>query len=205
MVEANADRKDVQLKATLAKLLEPGYQAIESGVIPQVDGSLHVRTQVRMPRCKGKMIDWWFGWLNSTERYQMWHPQAHKKFSWDDKWRPGNYIGATHYGEEQVGPQYFKVNIKFYDPADVLDVSKFQEARIGAVIYAKPTDEKGEPHGRMVICFRDTDWGCEARIWDWLFHTADIQAGVGLMQHSFEEFGNLAEFLPGLYAMENLR
>ena len=39
---------------------------------------------------------------------------------------------------------------------------------------------------------------------DWLFHTSDVQAGIGLMQHSFEEFGNLAEFLPDLYVREIL-
>jgi hypothetical protein len=205
MAETNADRNDVELKKTLAKLLEPGYQAMETGVIvDHKNENVHIRAQVRMPRCKGRMVEWWFGYLDGTDRYKKWHPQAHQKFVWDDKWRPGHYIGATHYGEETLGELFFKVRIKFHDPADVFDVSKFKEARIGGVIYAKPTDEQGEPHGRIVICCRDTEYGCEARVWDWLFHTTDEKSGVYVMTHAIEEMGNLADFLPDLYTMENL-
>jgi hypothetical protein len=194
-----------EVRQKLAKLLEPGYQKIETGVIPEADGSMHARALIRMPRCKGRMVEWWFGYLNGTDLYKKWHPQAHQKFVWDEKWSPGHYIGATHYGEEYIGDQYFKVKIKFYDPAEVFDTSQFKAANIGGVIYAKAVDDQGVPHGRIVICCRDTEYGCEARVWDWLFHTSDENAGLGVMRHSIEEMGNLADFLPDLYAMENLR
>ena len=111
----NPDKNDTELKEELSKLLEPGYQTIETGCFRRPDGTQEARSLVRMPRCKGRMVEWWFGYLDGTDRYKKWHPQAHQKFVWDDKWSPGHYIGATHYGEETLGELFFKVNIKFFD------------------------------------------------------------------------------------------
>jgi len=52
-------------------------------------------------------------------------------FKWDEKWSPGHYIGATHTLEEQVGTELFKVRIKFYDPTEVFDGSRFQGGESG--------------------------------------------------------------------------
>lgn len=45
------------------RLLEPGYLAFESGYLRLADGSLHVASRTTMTGCKGRMIDFWFGFL----------------------------------------------------------------------------------------------------------------------------------------------
>ena len=152
------------------------------------------------------MVDWWFGYIRDTETYQMWHP-AHRFFKWDEKWSPGHYIGATHTIEEQVGTELFKVRIKFYDPSEVFDVSRFKAARVGAAVCGDAIDDQGIPHGHLIHTVRDTDYGCEMRNRFWLLHHPppypDDKVGMGVLTHNLEEMGNLADFLPDLYAREN--
>lgn len=42
-------------------LLTPGYLKMESGVVDYDDGFKTVCAFTRMPRCKAKMVQWWFG------------------------------------------------------------------------------------------------------------------------------------------------
>jgi len=186
----------------ISQLLEPGYQPIETGYYRLPNGYMHVRVLTRMPRCKGKMVDWWFGYLSDTETYKMWHPKDHLALEWDEHWRPGHYIGASHTVEELVGGQLLKARIQFRDPAEFFDTSRFKEAKVGAVICANAYDLEEVPHGRIIHFVRDTDFGCEMRSRFWLFQAPDV-AGMGLMVHCIEEMGNLADFLPELYAREN--
>ena len=193
------ERTDLPM-AEINKLLEPGYLPIEAGYYRLPNGVMHVRVLVRMPRCKGKMVDWWFGYLKDTETYKMWHP-AHRFLQWDDKWSPGHYIGATHTIEEQMGPELSKVRIKFFDPAEVFDTSRFKAAKFTAVC-GDAIDDKGIPHGHLILTVRDTDYGCEMRNHLWLLNNPVEAIGLGLMTHNLEEMGNLADFLPDLYARE---
>ena len=186
----------------LNQLLEPGYMPVETGYYRLPNGDMHVRILIRMPRCKGRMVDWWFGYMRDTETYKMWHP-AHRFFKWDEKWSPGHYIGATHTIEEQVGTELFKVRIKFYDPTEVFDGSRFKAAKVGAAVCGDAIDAQGIPHGHLIHTVRDTDYGCEMRNRFWLLHHPDDKVGLGVMTHNLEEMGNLADFLPALYAREN--
>ena len=70
------------------QLLEPGYQSTETGYFRLPNGQMHVRVLTRMPRCKGKMVDWWFGYLDGTEKYKMWDPKSHLSLEWDEHWSP---------------------------------------------------------------------------------------------------------------------
>jgi len=184
------------------QLLEPGYMSIETGYYRLPNGYMHVRVLTRMPRCKGKMVDWWFGYIKDTETYKMWHPKDHLFFEWDDKWSPGHYIGASHTVEELVGGQLLKVRIHFYDPAESFDGPRFEKAKVGAAICARVYNLQGVPDGHLIHFVRDTDFGCEMRSRFWLFQAPDI-AGLGMMTHCMQEMGNLADFLPDLYAKEN--
>lgn len=40
---------------------------LEAGYYRLTNGQMHVAALTRRPRCKGKMVDWWFGYLDGTE------------------------------------------------------------------------------------------------------------------------------------------
>ncbi len=183
------------------QLLEPGYMPIETGYFRLSNGHMHVRVLTRMPRCKGKMVDWWFGYLDDTQKYKMWAPKSHLSLKWDERWRPGHYIGASHTVEELLGGEVLKFRIQFHDPSQFFDTSRFKEANVGSVICGSSYSPEGAAYGRGIHLLRDTDFGCEMRSRFWLFEVPDV-AGLGLMMHCMEEMGNLADFLPDLYVKE---
>ena len=183
------------------QLLEPGYMSIEAGYYRLPNGDMHVRTLTRMPRCKGKMVDWWFGYIKDTETYKMWHPESHRYFEWDEHWSPGHYIGASHISKEDIGNGITTVRIQFFDPAEIFDTSEL--AKVGVAVCANAFNEQGNHHGRLVHFIRDTDYGCEMRNRFWLLHNPPDEIGPGVLKHNLDEMGNLADFLPDLYAKEN--
>lgn len=80
------------------------------------------------------MIDWWFGYAGDTEKYKLWHPTAHVIGDWDENWKPGQYIGASHLVHEHIGGEMTKLRITFFEPPEIFDTSRFSEARAGAAI-----------------------------------------------------------------------
>jgi len=170
------------------QLLEPGYQPMETGYLRLPNGQMHVRVLTRMPGCKGKMVDWWFGYLDGTEKYKMWDPKSHMSLEWDEHWSPGHYIGASHTVEENIGGAVLKVRIQFFNPTEIFDTSRFEEAKVGAVIYGKVYNPDETPNGMFIHFLRDKDHGCEMRSRFWLYEAPDM-AGAGIMAHCIEEMG----------------
>ena len=203
-------------------LLEPGYLPFESGYKDLANGKKLVAALTRMPRCRARMVHWWFGWLGGTDQYKLWHPRDHVFSDWAN--RVGtNYIGASHLVHEYLagsdGPLY-RLRIDFHDPAETFDAARYRTS--GAVAVCARIGEMDAPvhHGRMTHFVRDTDYGCEMRSRFWLGVLADRQRGelipedvaIGLRkahlndnfarrlhQHATEEMGYLAELLPILY------
>ena len=185
------------------QLLEPGYMALETGYYVLSNGQMHVAVLTRMPGCKGKMVTWWFGYLDGTETYRMWEPKSHLTLEWDEQWQPGSYIGASYIAEGEFGGLVNKMRIHFHDPSECLDTSRFEEAEVGTAIYANAYDLEKVPHGRILHFVRDTDFGCEMRSRFWLFRATESEA-TRLMHHCIKEMGLLADFLPGLYMQKNM-
>ena len=50
------------------QLLDPGYLPIETGYYRLPNGQMHIAALTRMPGCKGKMVDWWFGYMDNNEK-----------------------------------------------------------------------------------------------------------------------------------------
>ncbi|SHO67668.1 hypothetical protein SAMN02745172_04349 [Pseudoxanthobacter soli DSM 19599] len=203
-------------------LLNPGYLPFESGVKELSGGKWLVAALTRMPRCRAKMVHWWFGWLGGTDQYKLWHPRDHVYSGWENR-EAGQYIGASHLVQEYLagddGP-LFDLRIDFHHPAETFDPERYDAS--GAVAVCARIGEQDKPvHiGRMVHFVRDTDFGCEMRSRFWLGLIADRQSGellpediaVGLRrthlntefarrlhQHATEEMGYLADLLPILY------
>jgi hypothetical protein len=198
------------------QLLEPGYLPLEAGFVRLDDGQLHVAARTTMVGCKGAMIDWWFGYLRTTEQYKWWHPTDHVWCEWVGK--DGEYVGGTHHVHEYIGGELNKLKISFRDPSEYLDVSRFSEAGVSTAVCAR-TGLLGTPvwAGHLIHLVRDTDYGCEMRSRFWLgdFDPPEIAAtreqriermpdhlARGLLKHCHEEMSYLAAFLPELYAQE---
>ena len=188
-------------KEDLTELLKPGYASVETGYRTLPNGDVFVKALIRMSYCRGNMVDWWFGYIQDTPTYKIWHP-SHQYFKWDEKWQPGHYIGASHWTKEYLGKQLVTMRIQFNDPSEIYDIAEFPKANISCMVYARIFDEEGKPFGHFLHALRDTDFGCEMRNRFWIYQASEA-IGKGLLTHSLEEMGNLAEFLPGLHSRFN--
>jgi hypothetical protein len=200
------------------RLLEPGYTDLESGYLRLDDGQLHVAAWTTMMGCKGRMVEWWFGYLRTPEQYKWWHPKDHVWCEWIGERGTGRYIGGTHNVHEYIGGDLAKLKIHFVEPAAYLDVSRFSEAGISAAICARVgLLEAPIWTGHLMHLCRDTEYGCEMRSRFWLGDVEPAEmapnretrmqlipdsVGAGLLKHAHEEMSYLAGFLPGLYARE---
>lgn len=200
------------------RLLDAGHLPLESGWLRLPGGQLHVAGWTTMPGCTGRMVEWWFGYIETTEQYGWWHPRDHVWCEWEGERGTGRYIGGTHRVHERIGGELQKLRIHFRDPGDYLDTSRFEEAGISAAICGR-VGLLDAPvwTGHLIHLCRDTDYGCEMRSRFWLGDldppdlASDREArlallpdrlGEGLQVHCHEEMTYLAGFLPGLYAKE---
>ena len=204
------------------ELLKPGYLSIESGVVDYEDGYKTVCALARMPRCRAKMVEWWFSWLGGTDQYKWWHPVDHLFSDWEGR-QPGTHIGSSHLVHEYLagpdGPIY-KLRINFRDPHEFFDAKRYGNFN-GSAICAHIGDlEHPVNFGKMVHFVRNMDAGCEMRSRFFLGHIesrdpakpfSPEQASAirkenvtpelarRLHQHCTEEMGYLSELLPILY------
>lgn len=58
-------------------LLSNDYLPLEAGVALTEDGMHHIAASTYMKWSTGAMIDWWFGWIHTTDQYKLWHPRDH--------------------------------------------------------------------------------------------------------------------------------
>jgi hypothetical protein len=206
------------------KLLSPKALSLEMGVQRLPSGILHVASRSEMTGCKGKMLDFWFGFLENMDHYRWWHPGDHKGLQWDDKWSRGNYIGATCTVDETLSGSdtCYRLHIKFHAPEDIFDARELEAAyasgQVSGLVCATiglgddpVMNDKGEMiGGRFIHAAYDTPTGCALRNRFWLGWGVDApaealgemipdQMGVDLMQHANEEYTRLSKFLPSLY------
>jgi hypothetical protein len=194
----------------VSDLLRPGYLPLETGIARCADGGLSVAVWTAWPGTTAAMIDWWFGWhLARTERYKLWHPQAHffaqPRLDLSDV--PGltdreRYIGNTSWVDEYIGPVPSRLAIAFHDPSDIgLDQSVLKSAGYGTMVCALVTDsDRGNQLARLVHAVRATPWGSEMRS-RFIFPpgTPDF-IGPPMLDHCWTEMTHLASFLPKLFA-----
>lgn len=176
-------------------LLKPGYLPLETGVTRLPDGQLQVACLTKMPGCKGRMINWWFGWLANTEHYRWWHPRDHVWTEWETGY-PGpnnnpddaNYVGYAHLVHEYIGGQMNKLRIHFMDPSIHLDTSRFEDAGVGTVICARGGFlDRPLRIAHLIHLVRDTEDGCEMRSRFW---AGDIEVTIPLLGPIFSRAVN---------------
>ena len=194
---------------------EQGYKRLENGW-----GFVAVRTA--MPRCSGQLVEWWFGYLETTEQYKQWHPRDHIYSGWKGERGTGSYIGGTHLIHEKLGTEaVHKLKLNFREPSILLDTSRFAGAGVSAAIYGR-----GGPldlplwSAHVLHLIHDNADGCVMRSRFWLGDISPnipVLAGAirrdmtrdaslaGLEKHCGEEMSILASFLPDLYVRNRHR
>ena len=197
------------------QLLDPGHLALESGWLRLDDGQLHVAAHTAMVGCKGRMVQWWFGYLETTEQYKWWHPKDHVWCEWKGERGTGRYVGGEHHVHELIGGELQKLKIRFREPAELLDVTRFEEAGVSAAVCAR-VGLLDAPvwSGHLIHLVRDTGYGCEMRSRFWLgdvdppalastrearIELLPDRVGPALLKHCHEEMSYLAAFLPALH------
>jgi len=194
----------------ITHLLDPGYLPLETGIARTSTGALSVAVLTQWPDTDPEMIDWWFGWhLASTERYKLWHPQAHyfsqPRFDLSDV--PGltdrqRYVDNTSWVDEYISFLPSRLAITFHDPADIgLGSEALEAAGYGTVVCAVVTDsDHGHELSRLVHAVRRTNFGCEMR--SRFIFGPEIPDLIGplMLDHCWTEMTHLASFLPKLHA-----
>ncbi len=201
-------------------LLKPGYLPFESGYRDLENGKKVVAALTRMPRCRAKMVNWWFGWLGGTDHYKLWHPRDHVFSDWENR-KDGNYIGASHIVHEYFGTDgpVHQRRLDFHDPLEIFDAATYRAAGVVAVCARSGELESPISSSRVIHFVRDTDYGCEMRSRFFLGEMTERRTGAPvpeehaapmrrripadlprrLHRHAVEEMGYLADLLPVLY------
>jgi hypothetical protein len=139
-----------------------------------------------------EMVDWWWGHIDNSERYKLWHPKDHVSFKWLVAPKPESYIGAVQLVEEYIGGKLVTIRIRWEDPKGV-------PAEYGHVLVAAILDEKGEMIRPFKHEYDAADFGVRMRSTFPMTPGTPKWRSQGLPIHNREEMGRLPEFLPGLY------
>ncbi|WP_445658867.1 DAPG hydrolase family protein [Achromobacter sp. NCFB-sbj8-Ac1-l] len=213
------------IAADLDTLLSPAPLRLETGITRLPGGGLIVAARTDLHGCKGRMLDWWFKFFQTTQHIKWWHPQDHVEHrGWDEHWRRGdNYVGASIHAVESLADlPPVAAKLKFHAPEDCLDAARLRAAtangEVSAAVYARigfgdaiELDAEGDPmDGQMIHLARDTPFGCVLRSRFYLGLSSaqpeqDVPdvLGLNLLRHCYTEFTFLSRFLPSIYYGEH--
>ncbi|MGO2336003.1 DAPG hydrolase family protein [Providencia sp.] len=198
---------------------------LEMGIERDSEGLLTIAVRTDLHGCKGRMLEWWFTFFETTQHIRWWHPHDHVEHrGWDEKWQKGqSFIGASIHAVESLGNiPPVAAKLKFREARDFFDEQKLHEAienkSISGAVCASIgfgdnvlMDKNGYPlDGKMMHLTRDTEFGCVLRSRFLLGaslsspeHELPDEIGLELMRHCYNEFTYLSRFLPSLYYGEH--
>ena len=117
---------------------------LETGIQRREDGTLLVAVRSDLHGCKGRMLDWWFTFFETTQHIRWWHPVDHVEHrGWDAAWQRGrSYHGASIHAVESLADiPPVAARLKFHDPRTLLVPQRLQAAQdagdVSAVIAAR--------------------------------------------------------------------
>ena len=215
------------------QLLDPGYLPMENGFTRLDNGQVFVSILTKMPGVTGEMFDWWMAWHSmEDQRYKLWHPRAHQT-NRSEKMNGDNlslsdrekYLHNPNYLSEYVGGECLDLVLSFFEPSEILDATRFEQANIGtAICGVVGYQNKPINFAALIHLIRETDEGCELRSRFWLGkveirgvptsgilnkiagskfvagNAIPIETGREMLVHCAMEMNQLASFLPELYA-----
>jgi len=201
-------------------LLEHDYLPFEAGYAVNADGMHHIAASTYMRGCSGQMLDWWFGFIHTTEQYKLWHPRDHVFSDWEGP-RDNNstYIGGHHLVHEYIGGEMAKLKISFRDPGEYFGANwknsfkanGYSTAICGRVGMWNPEENSVLYTGHLIHLIKEEADGCRMRSRFWL---GDINGVTepkereklipsfmvkGLCKHATEEMAILGTILPDMF------
>lgn len=202
------------------QLLTSAYAPEERGWAKTDDNLYYVATNTHMPGITGAMVDWWFGYVTTTEEYKRWHPIDHIYSEWSGPHGNSTYVGGNHLVYEMIGGQEQHLRINFKSPGDYFGddyLDKFQTANVVTAVCGRVAlwTGKGTPAwglniGHLIHLVHTVPDGVIMRSRFWLGDIEGLHARflvpinlvTGLVKHATEEMGYLKTFLADLYAKE---
>jgi hypothetical protein len=228
-IEAGVQRDKEFPFAGAARLLDVNNDAAGDVVVRHADATLFVACRTEMPGVTPAMWDWWFGWHGyASERYQLWHPEAHLKSSMREDRRGltndrARYVGNVSYVDEYIGPVLQRLGIAFQLPSS-FGFNQAAVDEVGTVICARTSLRRERVNAGYLAHFvKATPDGSEMLSRFWLGHLESQLPGIGraltavvdrpavrsrmltdamgldLLRHCSEEMNHLARILPRLY------
>ncbi|MEL0622429.1 hypothetical protein V6238_04905 [Marinomonas arenicola] len=214
--------------ATSANEVLDNWEAMKNKALRSASGKVLITCETEMLGVTPEMVDWWFGWhLPYTERYKLWHPEAHQKAEVkEDRTHLPNsrdqYIGNVSYVDEYIGKPLNRLTISFFKPSQFGLGDVYSK---GATAVCGTTADRilNTEAGHLVHYIDPTGDGSVMKSMFWLgqfkSHIPLIggvfssmtntpmlrkkivkdQMVVDLFQHCSEEMNHLAKFLPSLY------
>ncbi len=209
------------------ELLRPEPLRLEMGLSRSADGLLTVAVRTDLHGCKGRMLDWWFTFFETTQHINWWHPHDHVEHrGWDRHWKKGKTTSAPA-SKRSSGWRSCRRS---------RHASSFTPPRISSrrSLCARRATRRRSPPPFARASASVTRWRwmttaipATARCCTWcatrpmaaccaaasLLGKACANAhdelpddiGFNLMRHCYNEFSYLAQFLPSLYYAENGR
>jgi hypothetical protein len=206
-------------------LLTHPFLPMESGAALNSEGMYHIAASTYMPKVTGAMIEWWFGYVTTTDQFKMWHPLDHEYSERHGPRGNSTYIGGYHLVRRRIGDDMHHLRVAFKDPSEYLGAEWRYECEINGYataicartgIWSGPGIE-GTDYGHLIYLVKRELDGVRIRFRCWLgdvpgVEIPDIRARLtspkvveGILKHSLEEMAILATFLPSLYDRENSR
>ena len=205
----------------------PNLLKFKPGVQRLRDGTIEVSSLVKMPGVTSNMFKWWFSdYLQTSEHYEMWHPEDHIWMDWDHK-ETGKIIGSHHLVHEYIGGELNKLRIQFAWPQEILGYDPNDE---NTVVLCARVGELDSSLNIAEMCHvaQNTSSGVELRSRFWLGVVSDREAadwqnfllsfvvnnpisrrltvseaqGIALQKHCIEEMSYLADLLPTIYNLK---
>ena len=145
-----------------------------------------------------EMVDWWWGHIDNSERYKLWHPKDHVSFRWLVPPTPESYIGAVQLVEEYIGGQ-----LRHRPNPLGRSQGTFPPNTVTCWWPASWTTRE-RLSGPSNTSTRKTPYGVRMRSTFPLTPDTPKWRAQGLPTHNREEMQRLPEFLPRLYREEVL-
>lgn len=175
------------------------------------------------------MLEWWFRWRCDSQKYVWWHPVDHVSSFWQGTLSDETHVGSEHVVEKFTEVPDTDLIIQFRPPVEFFDQTNYDVARksgdvscavLGRVGFGHSPERQADGGilgGRLLHVGRDTHWGLALRSHFYLGQdlaangaTRDEIAqevpdlmGTSLLQHAYNEFTFLSDFLPSLFIAEH--